>query len=88
MWVNTVEYSFPLTADDMIHGVGFVDFGTVEETVKLNSSTFRAAPGVGLRVHVPFAGTATPLAFDWAFPVNSAMGDDKQTFSFYIGLLR
>jgi outer membrane protein insertion porin family len=88
MWVNSLEYSFPLTADDMIHGVGFVDFGTVEENVEINSSMFRAAPGVGLRVHVPFAGTAAPLAFDWAFPVATATGDDKQTFSFYLGLLR
>lgn len=88
MWVNTVEYNFPLTADDMIHGVGFVDFGTVEEDVTINSSNFRVAPGVGLRVQVPFAGTAAPLAFDWAFPVSTATGDDQQTFSFYIGLLR
>src|SRR5207248_11802743 len=25
-FINTVEYLFPLTADDMIHGVAFVDF--------------------------------------------------------------
>ncbi|HEY2413118.1 MAG TPA: POTRA domain-containing protein, partial [Pirellulaceae bacterium] len=30
MWVNSLEYLFPLTADDMMHGVVFTDFGTVE----------------------------------------------------------
>ncbi len=88
MWVNSVEYRFPLTADDMIQGVTFVDFGTVEESITINSSNFRVAPGLGLRVQVPFTGTAAPLAFDWAFPVATATGDETQTFSFYVGLLR
>ena len=87
-WLNTVEYQFPITADDMIQSVLFVDFGTVEESVKLTSENFRVAPGVGLRVNSPFAGIGAPLAFDFAFPVATAPGDDKQTFSFFIGLLR
>src|SRR3972149_10790076 len=35
-WINSLEYLFPLTADDMVHGVVFTDFGTVEENVKLD----------------------------------------------------
>ncbi len=87
-WLNTLEYKFPLSADDLIHGVTFIDFGTVEESVELNSENFRVAPGLGLRVHVPFAGTAAPLAFDFAFPISTAAGDDEKMFSFYIGLVR
>ena len=87
-WLNSLEYKFPLTADDMIHGVMFIDFGTVEENVELNSENFRVAPGLGLRVHLPYAGLGAPLAFDFAFPVSTADGDDEQTFGFLIGLMR
>lgn len=86
-WINTVEYLFPITADDMIKGVMFVDFGTVDESVKLRSENFRVAPGVGLRVHMPAFGAA-PLAFDFGFPVALADGDEKRIFSFYIGAMR
>ena len=85
MWVNTVEYLFPLTADDMIHGVAFVDFGTVEEDVEIKD--FRVAPGFGLRITVPAMGPA-PIALDFAFPVAKADFDDTQVFSFNIGLQR
>ncbi len=87
-WLNSLQYSFPLTQGDMVHGVTFIDFGTVEESVKLNSSSFRVAPGFGLRVQVPYAGLGAPLAFDFAFPVASATGDEEQTFSFLIGVVR
>ncbi len=83
LWVNTLEYLFPITADDMIHGVAFVDFGTVEENVEIED--FRAAPGFGLRITVPAMGPA-PIALDFAFPVASADFDDEQVFSFNIGL--
>jgi outer membrane protein insertion porin family len=87
MWVNTVEYLFPLTADDMIHGVAFVDFGTVEEQIEINEENFRVAPGFGLRITIPAMGPA-PIALDFAFPVASAPFDDEQVFSFNIGLQR
>jgi outer membrane protein insertion porin family len=86
-WLNTVEYMFPLTADDMVKGVVFCDFGTVEENVEINSENFRVAPGFGLRIHMPGAGIGAPLAFDFAFPTNSAVGDDEKVFSFYLGVL-
>ena len=88
-WLNSIEYTFPITADDMIKGVLFTDFGTVEESITLNSDNFRVAPGFGFRVHMPVGGAGgAPLAFDFAFPVSEAFGDEKQVFSFYLGLIR
>ncbi len=88
-WLNTVEYTFPITADDMFKGVLFCDYGTVEPTANLSSDTFRVAPGFGFRVHMPVGGAGgAPLAFDFAFPVSSAATDEQQTFSFYMGVLR
>ena len=88
-WLNTVEYTFPITADDMFKGVFFCDFGTVEQNVEINSENFRVSPGFGFRVHMPVGGAGgAPLAFDFAFPVNHAETDDLQVFSFYMGVLR
>jgi outer membrane protein insertion porin family len=87
MWVNSVEYLFPLTADDMMHGVVFTDFGTVEPSVEVKSRDFRVAPGFGLRITIPAMGPA-PIALDFAFPIHSAPTDDKQVFSFNIGFNR
>jgi outer membrane protein insertion porin family len=86
-WLNSLEYFFPITADDMIKGVFFCDFGTVEEDIELQGENFRVAPGFGFRVNVPALGPA-PLAFDFAFPVLAAERDDEQMFSFFFGALR
>ena len=85
-WLNTIEYIFPLTADDMVKGVLFCDFGTVAEDISLDE--FRVAPGFGFRVNMPALGVGAPLAFDFAFPVSSEQTDDEQVFSFYLGVLR
>jgi outer membrane protein insertion porin family len=84
-WLNSLQYLFPITADDMLHGVVFCDFGTVEPEVQLED--FRVAPGVGLRVTVPAMGPA-PIALDFAFPVAKADFDDEQVFSFSMGFSR
>ena len=86
-WLNTVEYMFPITADDAFAGVAFVDFGTVEPTAKLHSDSFRVAPGLGLRVAIPMLGPA-PLAFDFAYPVNESPTDQRRIFSFYMSMIR
>ena len=86
-FINSVEYFFPLTADDMLKGVVFCDFGTVEEQVQIKGDNFRVSPGFGLRVAIPALGPA-PLALDFAFPVAKAPGDQTQTFSFFFGALR
>ncbi len=85
MWINSVEYLFPITADDMLRGVAFCDFGTVERNVAIKD--FRVAPGVGLRVTVPALGPA-PISLDFAFPIAQAERDDTQVFSFTIGFQR
>lgn len=85
LWLNSIEYLFPITADDMLHGVVFCDFGTVEPNVSIND--FRVAPGVGLRINVPAMGPA-PIALDFAWPVAKAEFDDTQVFSFFIGFMR
>ena len=86
-WLNTLEYIFPITADDAFRGVGFVDFGTVEPTSRLSSKTYRVSPGLGLRVALPMLGPA-PLAFDFAYPVAKADTDRTQVFSFYMSMVR
>jgi outer membrane protein insertion porin family len=86
-WLNTVEYFFPITADDMIKGTFFCDFGTVERDIALRGDNFRVAPGFGLRINVPALGPA-PLAFDFAFPIASAATDQEQVFSFFFGAMR
>lgn len=86
-WLNTIEYLFPITADDMLRGVTFVDFGTVEPTANIDADNFRVAPGFGLRITIPALGPA-PIALDFAFPVAKAATDDTQIFSFFVGFGR
>ena len=86
-WLNSVEYMFPITADDAFRGVAFVDFGTVENDIKIDADNFRVAPGLGLRVAIPMLGPA-PLAFDFAVPVAKADTDEQRVFSFYMSLIR
>lgn len=87
MFLGSLEYVFPITADDMLRGVAFVDYGTIEQDLTIDSGNFRVAPGLGLRIAVPALGPA-PLAFDFAYPINHADTDDRQVFSFFMGLTR
>jgi outer membrane protein insertion porin family len=84
-WLNTVEYMYPITADDTLRGVFFTDFGTVESNVSINN--MRVAPGFGFRITLPAMGPA-PIALDFAFPVAYAPYDSKQIFSFFVGFAR
>ncbi len=83
--LGSVEYMFPVTADEVVSVVVFSDFGTVAETPSFND--FRVSVGAGLRLTIPAMGPA-PIALDWAIPVSKADSDDTQVFSFYIGLFR
>ena len=83
--INSIEYMFPITADDMLKAVTFVDFGTVSYTDHINWRDFRVAPGFGLRVTIPMISQA-PIAFDFAFPVQYAPTDIRQIFSFFVGV--
>lgn len=84
-WLNSLQYLFPVTADEMLHGVVFCDFGTVERDVEIED--FRVVPGFGMRITVPALGPA-PIALDFGFPVNYADTDDRQVFSFSMGFGR
>jgi outer membrane protein insertion porin family len=86
-FLGTLEYMMPITADDMLRMVAFVDYGTVEKDIEINWDNFRVAPGFGARIAVPALGPA-PLAFDFAFPVAYAENDSRQVFSFTMGLTR
>lgn len=86
-WLNSVEYMFPITADDAFRGVAFVDFGTVEQDIKMSAENFRVAPGFGFRIAIPMLGPA-PLAFDFGFPVARADTDRRRVFSFYMSAIR
>ncbi len=84
-WLNTIEYLFPITADDTLRGVVFTDFGTVESNVTIKN--FRVSPGFGLRITLPAMGPA-PIALDFAVPVVYAPYDSQQLFSFFVGFAR
>ena len=86
-FIGSLEYMFPITADDMVRMVTFIDYGTIEQNIEFDWKNFRAAPGIGLRVAVPAMGPA-PLAFDFAFPVLDATGDQRQIFNFSMGVTR
>ena len=85
--LGSVEYMFPITADDMVKGVLFTDVGAVEESTKVVWEDFDVSPGFGLRISVPALGQA-PIALDFAFPVNRADTDETQVFSFFVGAAR
>ena len=87
MWINSLEYLFPITADDMLKGVVFCDYGTVEEKVEINAEDFRVALGAGLRISVPAMGPA-PIALDFAVPIAREDTDRIQNFSFFVGFGR
>ena len=85
--LTSVQYMFPITADDMLRGVFFVDAGTVEPTIRQWDEHYRVAPGFGLRITIPMMGPA-PIALDFAFPVVTQPGDQREVFSFFVGFNR
>jgi outer membrane protein insertion porin family len=87
-FINSLEYMFPITADDALKMVTFVDFGTVETSVNdFDWNNFRVAPGLGFRVTIP-AISAAPIAIDFAAPLDYAQGDLLQNVSFFVGVGR
>jgi outer membrane protein insertion porin family len=83
----SLEYMFPITADDMLRGVVFCDTGAAQPTSGNWRDVYRVAPGFGLRISIPAMGPA-PIALDLAFPVSHEHGDDINNFSFFIGVGR
>ena len=87
MLLASIEYMFPITADDNLRMVVFCDSGTVQPTIDNWRDNYRVAPGLGLRIAIPAMGPA-PIALDFAFPVSEEPGDENEVFSFFIGFLR
>lgn len=85
--LGSLEYSAPITADDMLRGVAFVDYGTVEQDFEVSADNFRVSLGLGLRVFVPAVSPA-PFAFDFAYPVTMADTDERRIFNFFVGATR
>jgi outer membrane protein assembly complex protein YaeT len=81
--LNTVEYQVPVLQNDKLFFVTFLDHGTVEQNVAIKD--YRVSAGFGFRIAVPALGPL-PIALDFAFPLNKTSTDDKQLFSFYVGL--
>jgi outer membrane protein insertion porin family len=87
MVLASLEYLFPIMADDSIRGVIFCDTGTVEPSFKNWTDKYRVSVGAGLRMSVPLLGAA-PVALDFAFPVCKNPGDITEIFSFTMGFQR
>lgn len=80
--LGSIEYQFPLTANDQFQMVVFTDTGTVENGYSITD--YRVSVGTGLRVTMPALGPL-PLAFDIAFPVVKGPDDRERIFTFFIG---
>ena len=76
------EYSFPIWAE-FLRGVVFIDSGTVDTDLSLDS--WRASVGAGVRLNLPFLGNA-PFAFDIAVPLLKEDTDEERLFSFSLAL--
>lgn len=81
MVLTGAEYTIPLY-EDLMHGVFFLDMGTVERDLEITS--WRSAVGFGLRITLPIFGRI-PMEFDLAAPLTKEDEDDTRIFSFYIG---
>jgi outer membrane protein insertion porin family len=81
--IGTLEYQIPLESSDKLYAVAFCDFGTVESDVAIRD--FRLSVGAGLRIMIPMLSPA-PIALDFGFPLMKKSTDDKQIFSFTLGI--
>lgn len=83
-FLNTVEYQIPILQNDKLFFVTFLDHGTVESDVSIRD--YRVSAGFGFRIAVPALGPL-PIALDFAFPLNQNPWDNRQVFSFSVGML-
>jgi outer membrane protein assembly complex protein YaeT len=82
-FINTLEYQIPIMANDKLFFVTFLDHGTIERSVEIRN--YRVTAGFGFRIAVPALGPL-PIALDFGFPIVKAPQDNRQMFSFYVGL--
>jgi outer membrane protein assembly factor BamA len=84
---GTIEYTVPVTADDMFRLAAFVDGGFDSRTSRVEGSDIRISPGLGVRISVPAMGPA-PISVDFAVPVVQNPNDQKQLVNFSVGVAR
>ena len=90
MLVGSVEYSTPVSTQQHLRLVTFVDAGYVQQDVEDVLSGWdelRASVGTGIRWRIPALGSAV-LEIDLAFPIMKESGDETQNFHFSIGASR
>jgi outer membrane protein insertion porin family len=83
-FLNSLEYQIPIVPSDSLYLVGFIDSGTVTQSISL--ADYRVTAGVGMRISMPQLLGPVPLAIDFGFPLRQAPGDKTQIFSFWIGV--
>jgi outer membrane protein insertion porin family len=76
------QYEMPIFGDAMT-GVAFIDTGTVLEDPGFDD--YRVSAGVGIRLYIPQFGES-PIAFDFAFPIQKEETDEEELFSFTVDL--
>ena len=83
MTVEGAEIQFPIL-QDVIRGHFFVDTGNIAEDINFFTiNEHRIAVGVGVRIKVPVF--PAPVELDFGFPIRKEPGDERRTFSFFIG---
>lgn len=83
-FLNSLEYQIPVVPSDALSVVGFVDSGTVGQSISLRD--YRVTAGFGFRISMPQVLGPVPLAIDFGFPIRSGPDDRRQVFSFWIGV--
>ncbi len=83
-WLLTtgLEYNYPIYSE-VLRGVFFTDMGTLTDEPSVDD--WRVSVGTGLRIKVPFFGSA-PFALDVAAPIMKEDGDQTQIVSFSLDL--
>jgi len=83
--LGSAEYMLPVTASDAVQLVAFTDFGTVDQSVRMDA--IRVTVGGGVRLTIPAMGPL-PIAIDFAVPVHKQSYDSTQLVSFSLGMYR
>ncbi len=90
MLVGSLEYSLPVSRDEKVRLIGFVDAGYVAEDAEdvfTGWDELRMSVGVGVQWQIPLFGP-TSLEVDLAAPVMSESGDETQNIHFSLGAQR
>lgn len=78
-----MELQFPIIRD-VFRGVLFLDTGNIAEDFgEFDLNEHRVSVGAGVRIKVPVF--PAPVELDFGFPLRMESGDERRTFSFFIG---